>query len=175
MDDDFTFSEDLGVSAFLSSLIKALEAQGRGFAHGHEKHHIEPIAQAIDIVVLLLGAVDRATGATEHSDDRDGELQDWRARHRNAHLRDAATQQFDSIVKSGPQFGCTDLTDVFTTYEKKQCRLDGEADDAGAPRLPNAEVAPPAADPGHVIRERRAAEHEDMPLRHAYPRHAAHG
>ena len=78
-----------------------------------------------------MGEDDRATGATEHSDDRDGELQDWTARHRNAHLRDAATKQFDSAVESGRQFGCTDLKEVFTADEKKRCRLDGEADEDG--------------------------------------------
>ena len=47
-------------------------------------------------------------------DDRDRELLDWMARHRDAHLRDAATKQFDSAVESGRQFGCADLEEVFT-------------------------------------------------------------
>ena len=107
------------------------------------------------------------TGATEPCDDRDRELLDWMARHRDAHLRDAATKQFDSAVESGRQLGCTDLKEVFTADEKKRCRLDGGADDDGTPRLPNVEVVP-APDPGHVLRERHAAEHEGRPLRHAY-------
>ena len=35
--DDFTSTGDFGISAFLRALIKVLEAQGRGSAHGHEK------------------------------------------------------------------------------------------------------------------------------------------
>ena len=166
-EDDFTSSGDFGISGFVRCLIKALEAQGRGFAHGHEKHHSEPKTKAIDLVVLFLGKEDRPTGATEHGHDRDSELQEWMAKHRDAHLRDAATKQFDSAVESGRQFGCPDLKEVFTADEKKRCRLDGEADDDGTLRLPNVEVVP-AADPGHVLRERHAAEHEGRPLRHAY-------
>ena len=167
VEDDFTSSGDFGISAFVRCLIKALEAQGRGFAHGHEKHHSEPKTKAIDLVVLFLGKDDRATGPTEDSDDRNGELQDWMAKHRDAHLRDAATKQFDSAVESGRQFGCPDLKEVFTADEKKRCRLDGGADDDGTLRLPNVDVVP-APDPGHVLRERYAAEHEGRPLRHAY-------
>ena len=166
-EDDFTSSGDFGVSAFLRSLIKALEAQGRGFAHGHENHHSEPRTKAIDLVMLFLGRSHGMTGATEPCDDRERELLDWMARHRDAHLRDAAIKQFDSAVESGRQFGCTDLKEVFTADEKKRCRLDGGADDDGTPRLPNVEVVP-APDPGHVLRERHAAEHEGRPLRHAY-------
>ena len=117
-EDDFTSSGDVGISAFLRSLIKALEAQGRGFAHGHENHHSEPRTKAIDLVMLFLGRSHGMTGATEPCDDRDRELLDWMARHRDAHLRDAATKQFDSAVESGRQFGCTDLKEVFTTDEK---------------------------------------------------------
>ena len=62
------------------------------------------------------------------------------ARHRDAHLRDAATKQFDSAVESGRPLGCTDLKEVFATDEKKRCRLDGGVDDDGTPRLPNVEV-----------------------------------
>ena len=85
-EDDFTSSGDFGISAFLRCLVKVLEAQGRGFAHGHQNHHSEPHTKAIDLVMLFLGRDDQATGATEHSGDRDGELQDWMARHRKTAL-----------------------------------------------------------------------------------------
>ena len=167
VEDDFTSSGDFGISAFLRSLIKALEAQGRGFAHGHEKHHSEPKTKAIDLVMLFLGDDDRASGPTEHSDDRSGKLHRWMAQHREAHLQDAATKQFDSAVESARQFGCADLKEVFTADEKKRCRLDGEAETDGALRLPNVEVVP-AAVGGHLLREKHAAEYEGRALRHAY-------
>ena len=106
MEDDFASSGDLGVSGFLRCLIKVLEAQGRGFAHGHEKHHSEPRVKAIDLIVLFLGENSEGSGAAEHVGDRDEELQTWMATHRAEHLRDAATKQYDSAVESARQFGC---------------------------------------------------------------------
>ena len=118
VEDDFTSTGDLGISAFCRALIKVLEAQGRGFAHGHEKHHSEPRTKAIDLITLFLGDDNQASGAAEHGVDRDSKLQTWMATHREAHLRDAATKQFDCAVESARQFGCQELKEVFTTDEK---------------------------------------------------------
>ena len=167
VEDDFASSGDFGVSALLRSLIKALEAQGRGFAHGHEKHHSEPRVKAIDLIALFLGEDYQGSGAAEHAGDRDGELQTWMAQHRAEHLRDAATKQYDSAVESARQFGCPNLREVFTAEEKKRCRLDGGADEDGTLRLPNVEVVP-AADAAHVLREKHAAECEGRAMRHPY-------
>ena len=167
VEDDFTSTGDLGISAFLRALIKVLEAQGRGFAHGHEKHHSEPRTKAIDLIASFLGDDSHASGAADHGVDRDGKLQMWMATHREAHLFDAATKHFYCAAESARQFGCRDLKEVFTADEKKRCRLDGGADEDGTLRLPNAEVVP-AADAGHVLREKRQAEHEGRAMRHAY-------
>ena len=75
VEDDFASSGDFGVSAFMRSLIKALEAQGRGFAHGHEKHHSEPRVKAIDLIQLCLGS--NGCGATEHEHSKDETLTSW--------------------------------------------------------------------------------------------------
>ena len=95
VEDDFTSTGDFGISAFLRSLIKALEAQGRGFAHGHEKHHSESRTKAIDLIALFLRDDYQASVAAKHEDDRDDKLHAWMATHREAHLRDAATKQSD--------------------------------------------------------------------------------
>ena len=44
--------------------MRAVEAQGRGFAHGHEKLYSELNTKAIDIIQLFLGC--RSISATEH-------------------------------------------------------------------------------------------------------------
>ena len=72
VEDDFSSTGDLGISGCLHALIKVLEAQGRGFAHGHEKHHSEPRTKAIDLIALFLGDDSQASGAAEHGVDRDG-------------------------------------------------------------------------------------------------------
>ena len=119
VEDDFASSGDLGVSSLVRLTIKALEAQGRGFAHGHEKHHSEPRVKAIDIIQLFLGCSD--SGAAEHMHVKEQMLSAWMDAHRRACLSDAATKQFDSAVESARQFGCTELREVFTAEEKKRC------------------------------------------------------
>ena len=135
VEDDFASTGDLGVSGFVRSLIKALEAQGRGFAHGHEKHHSEPRIHAIDLIELFLG------GASEHAGVSAEKLQAWARDHRDAHLSDAATKQYDSAAESSRQFGLPDVREVFTEEEKKRCRLDGGKEEDGSTRLPNVEVS----------------------------------
>ena len=51
--------------------------------------------------------------------------------------------------------------------KKKRCCLDGGAEVNGTLRLPNVEVAP-AADAGHVLREKHLAEYEGRATRDAY-------
>ena len=70
VEDDFASSGDFGLAALLRALIKALEAQGRGFAHGHEKTHSEPMTKAIDLNLAFRGPGDDG----EHSD---GRLRAW--------------------------------------------------------------------------------------------------
>ena len=133
VEDDFASSMDFGVAALLRGLMKALEAQGRGFAHGHEKHHSEPKTKAIDIIQVLQGC--RRVGAAEHGQDSseadhvhgsgaaehvaEEKLTAWMDAHRKASLQDAATKQYDSAVESAKQFGCSERPEVFTAEEKK--------------------------------------------------------
>ena len=111
------------MAGLVRALIKALEAQGRGFAHGHEKTHSEPRTKAIDLVLLILGKGD--AGALEHGVQQEQALSAWMHKHREACLKDAATKQYDSAVESARQFGCAHLKEVFTAEERRRCRLDG--------------------------------------------------
>ena len=123
VEDDFASSGDFGVAALLRSLIKALEAQGRGFAHGHEKLHSDPRTKAIDIIQLFLGChgsggADHGQGSGDAGHIAEETLTAWMDAHRKACLRDAATKQYDSAVESAKQFGCSELQEVFTSEEK---------------------------------------------------------
>ena len=107
------------MAALVRALIKALEAQGRGFAHGHEKHHSEPRTKAIDVIQLFLGC--RRAGVAEHGQDSseadhghgsgaaehvaEEKLTAWMHAHRKASLQDAGTKQYDSAVESAKQSG----------------------------------------------------------------------
>ncbi len=98
MEDDFASNGGIGGPAFLRSLVKARETQGKGFAHGHDKHRGEPRSKAIDLLASFLGDANRDSGATEHGDDRDEKLHTLMATHREGQLRVAATSQFGLAV-----------------------------------------------------------------------------
>ena len=164
VEDDFSSSGDFGVAALVRSLIKALEAQGRGFAHGHEKTHSEPRTKAIDLMLLLSGKAD--TGAADHRAQHEETLSAWMEEHRAACLRDATTKQYDSAVESARQFGCAHLKEVFTAEERKRCRLDGGQEEDGTQR-DDVEIVP-APEPAHVLREKDMAAAENRPMRHRY-------
>ena len=76
VEDEYKSNGDLGIAGLVRGVIKALEAQGRGFAHGHEKVHSEPSTKAIDLIVLF-------DGVTEHANIKE-RLERWMVRHRHA-------------------------------------------------------------------------------------------
>jgi len=151
VEDDFASNGDFGVAAFVRALIKALEAQGRGFAHGHEKFHSEPQTKATDLIELFLGS--HGSGAADHEHPRGEALVTWMGAHRAACLEDAATKEDDRAVESARHFGCSELQEVFTA-EENRCRLDGGEEEDGTQRLPDVDVVP-ALEQAHVLRERR--------------------
>ena len=81
------------MAALRRALIKALEAQGRGFAHGHEQIHSEPMTKAIDLILALCGP----DAAGEHSEAR---LRSWMKEHRAAVLKDACSKQYDIPIEA---------------------------------------------------------------------------
>ena len=109
-EDDFASTGDLGIAGLARGLVKALEAQGRGFAHGHEKIHSEPQTKAIDLWHLISC---RCSGASEHQSSLAGAtILHWMEQHRSDCLVDASTKQYDSSVESAIQFGILDLQEV---------------------------------------------------------------
>ena len=133
-EDDFASTGDCGIAGLVRGLVKALEAQGRGFAHGHEKTHGEPQMKAIDLWHLIL---DRCS-QTPIDSNRDGAsepvLQQWARKHREECLRDATTKQYDSSTEGGRQLGIPGLQEVFTQNERTRCRLDGGCEEDGRQR-----------------------------------------
>ena len=85
-----------------------------------------------DIIQMFLGP---RTGAAEHGPDSsqpdhghgsgaadhvaEETLTAWTDAHRKATLQDARTKQYDSAVESAKQFGCSEVSEVFTAEEKK--------------------------------------------------------
>ena len=128
-EDEFATTGQIGIAQFPRSALKPLEAQGRGFTHGHEKIISVPRTRAARLKHLFKKAL-----AAEHGED---ELSRWCEQARQAVLQAASTLQYDSAVLPGTQLGVTLRPEPFSNRQQKSSRLDGlieEADD-NAPRL----------------------------------------
>jgi len=91
-EDDFATTGQVGIAQLPRSALKPLEAQGRGFTHGHEKIISVPRTRAARLKHLF-----RKAAATEHGED---ELSRWCQQARQAVLQAACTLQYDSAVLS---------------------------------------------------------------------------
>jgi len=140
--------------------LQPLEAQGRGFTHGHEKIISVPRWRAARLKRLFTAA------STEHGD---GELTQWCARAREALLRAACTLQYDSAVLPGVQLGVSLRPEAFSELQQRRSRLDGEVEEMhdNAPLRPLLPVTAPEPN-GHLRREDAQAVAEQRLPRHAY-------
>ena len=157
VEEDFA-GYDLGIVSFPRALIKSLEAQGRGFAHGHEKVHSVPLTSVEMLMRLVLDAPERTISIEQV-------LETWQNKHRQACLDDASTKQYDSAAESGRQFG-VNLLEILTQKQRERARLDGGLEEDGTTREEAGVV--PRIVPAHVLREQQAAESQGRPLRDAY-------
>jgi hypothetical protein len=120
-EDDFASTGEIGIAHFVRALLKALEAQGRGFAHGHEKVISVPRTRAARLEELF------AASATEHGEN---ELTRFCDEARKAILEAAETLQYDSAVLPGTQLGVHLRPEPFTEQQQKRSRFDGAVEEA---------------------------------------------
>ena len=123
-----------------------LEAQGRGFTHGHGKGHSVLGATLRWLRRGIAGGLEKAVKTL-----------------REGLLRAAATTQYDSARETGRQMQVDVPKEPFTLRQQRQSRMDGGAEDDGTLRQ-YVQVAPALEQP-HKERERcRAAAESRMPL-----------
>ena len=120
-EDNFATTGEIGIAHFPRSAMKPLEAQGRGFTHGHEKIISVPRMRAAKLKELFTAA------ATEHREDA---LTEWCRKAREAVLEAACSLQYDSAVLSGTQLGVTLRPEPFTTQQQKRTKFDGQVEEA---------------------------------------------
>ena len=159
-EDDFASTAEIGIALFPRSALKPLEAQGRGFAHGHEKVISVPQTRAARLKKLF------AAAATERGEE---ELTEWCRRAREALLQAATTLQYDSAILSGEQLGVPLPPEPFTSQQQKRSKFDGQEEEAAdnRPRRPLIPVTEPELN-GHVKNELAKAIAEQRPPRHPY-------
>ena len=121
-EDDFASNIQIGIAQFPRSALKPLEAQGRGFTHGHGKYISVPRTRAARLKLLFTKAA-----ATEHGDN---ELNRWCQQTREAILQAASTLQYDSAVYPGAQLGVPLRPEPFTSRQQQRSRFDGKVEEA---------------------------------------------
>ena len=159
-EDDFASTGEIGIAHFVRSALKPLEAQGRGFSHGHEKVISVPRTRAARLKQLFTAT------ATEHGSD---ELGQWCERARDAVLRAASTLQYDSAVLPGTQLGVALRPEPFTSIQQKRSRYDGQVEEAHDNAPLRRLIAVTAREPnGHLKAEEARATAEQRPMHHPY-------
>ena len=143
-EDDYASNGEPGLANFATSVLSPLEAQGRGFSHGHKK---------------VMGVPRTAEAKLRHMfTQEDDTLRDTLRCARDEMLRCAATIMYDSATLPAEQLGEEVLPEPFSKKQQVQSRLDGGEEIDGSCRT-KLKVTPPEPQ-GHVTRERTTAEAE---------------
>ena len=149
MDDVCASSLQPSIVPAAEDLQQPLEAQGRGFAHGHSKGHSR------------VGAGMRWVRRTlrQHG----GNLVEAVKRLRTRLLSTAATVQYESAREPGLQLGVSVMPEPFTAVQQKQSRMDGGLEDDGS-RRDLVPVTPAFVQP-HIAAEQRRSVAEGREAR----------
>ena len=111
-EDDFASNIQIGIAQFPRSALKPLEAQGRGFTHGHEKIISVPQTRAARLKQLFTNAA-----ATEHGED---ELSRWCQQAREAVIYNILTYDKKREAQ-GELLSHMVQTSLRNTGAKRQC------------------------------------------------------
>ena len=161
-EDDYATTCQIGLAQIVRSAVKPLEAQGRGFEHGHEKVVSVPRTRAARLKELF----SQSAAAAEHAED---ELSRFCKAARQELLRAACSLQHDSAVVSGRQLGVPLRPEPFSQLQQRQCRHDGEVEEMhdNAPRRRLIPVTEPEPN-GHIRAEAHRATLEQRLARDQY-------
>ena len=150
VEDEYASNGEPGLANFTTSMIEPLEAQGRGFAHGHKK-----------LTGVPTQSVKKLRNMFAKNDD---DLKQFLNALRDSVLQAASSIQYDSATASARQFDQVVLPEPFTRKQQTQSKLDGGLEEDGTTRRRLIEETEPELK-GHVRRERECAQHEQREYR----------
>ena len=169
-EDDLASNGMRCLADFVTALLKAINSQGRGFAHGHGKEHSIPestqaqVKCSEEVHRRVLGYL-KPGGAGENCIS-------WLFKEAsekfNARLlASAQTRQYESATLPARQLGVSVGPAPFSEKQQRQPRFDGclEADEEI--ERPLLEIVD-AVQPGHITLENRRAAHGQRQPRNSY-------
>ena len=164
-EDDFASNGLRGLADFVASLFKCMEAQARGFAHGHGKVHSIPdgthdLRQCLDDVVQEIKALEAAGGGSHPAEDIAEAIVKRTVDSYNQRLiASASTRQYESATLPAKQLGNVLADAPFSEKQQRQSRYDGGVEEDGVTLRPLVKLQP--AEPlMHAARERRRRDSE---------------
>ena len=110
-EDDPASNGEPGLGNFASGMLEPLEAQGRGFGHGHKK--VVGVPRASEEKLRRMFA-----------EENEGELKSMLNRAREKLLECVATVMYDSAVLPAEQLGEKVLPEPFSKKQQLHSRLD---------------------------------------------------
>ena len=156
-EDDFASTLQIGIAELPRAALKPLEAQGRGFTHGHEKIISVPRIRAAKLKQLFM------------ENKTADELETWCTKAREAVLQAACQLQYDSAVYTGRQLDVQLRPEPFSARQQKQSKLDGEVEEADDRKPKRAKMDTTMEElNGHLKKENEACAAQGRPMRHSY-------
>ena len=162
-EDDLASNGFCGVAGFTAALFKCLEAQARGFAHGHGKIHSVPngtkdLYDSLENVVEEISKLKQDSGDALLADEDlsrivAAEMQSYNERL----IASASSRQYESSTLPARQLGQLLRDAPFSEKQQRQSRYDGGFEDDGVTKRRLVPVVPdePLA---HIARERRRTD-----------------
>ena len=172
-EDDYASNGLRGLADFVAALFKCIEAQARGFAHGHGKVHSIPdgtrgLLQCLADVTKEIEALQATGGGAQPAEDVvESIVQAKTQAYNQALIASASTRQYESATLPAKQLGNILPASPFSEKQQRQSRYDGGLEDDGVTVRPLVPVQP--AEPlMHLARERRRLDFEHQQRRNEY-------
>ena len=172
-EDDYASSGLRGLADFVKALLKCIEAQARGFAHGHGKIHsvpdgIQGLLGSLESVVREIEALEAVSDGTPLAGEAVEAVVSAATNSYNERLlASASTRQYESATLPARQLGQEGRDAPFSEKQQRQSRYDGGMEDDETTLRPLVPIVPaePAA---HTAREQRRADYAHQAPRDAY-------
>ena len=159
-EDDFASNGLRGLADFVTALFKAIEAQQRGFAHGHGKVHSIPdgtrgLMQCLEDVLGEINALRETSGGEHPAQEKvDAIVESHTESYNKKLIESASTRQYESATLPAKQLGLILPDAPFSEKQQRQSRFDGGMEDDNVTPRPLVAVRPPE-ELAHVSQNRR--------------------
>ena len=142
-EDDYASNGLRGLADFVKALLKVIEAQARGFAHGHRKVHsspdgLESLEKCLENIVREIQALEQSDSASQPEEEVvERMVEQETASYNNRLMASASTRQYESARLPARQLGHDVLPEPFSAKQRRQSRYDGEMEADGETQRAN--------------------------------------